>query len=892
MIRQIRNKQVRDIMTSKGAYLLKNKENFILSNAKTFLSSSKSQIKSHLKFRLKEIKNFTTAESRPNANLKKGILSQVSNSNLNSQLSKVDLAYLEEILKTQTEKSLKTSLIRSLDIGQNYFRNVSPKRKKLIMTFLNSYLRVISQREKACLDNFKNALEIFYNGKLNKQSLENSSIKDPNLDLSREVLWHLHSLIVFDRIATQYCRYEYMDYHQFIRDLNQITKQKRNKSKVVFTSHPTQPNSMDQLLSMQEIIKAIEENDLDYLNESMKHFVDSSQGRKEFKKPSYLEESLVYHSISIPNLINAFSMAYELGLKEPEDFYEIPGTWITFDFDNHPEMSVGIMTYSHAHMLSVTINCYIKIILEAQIIEIDEINIVLQNFQKVLSYCKKIQALSDLVRHRKINQNEFLRDLPIFNLRRIERQIVQNLEVLASSDSENISNKVTETSKKLLALIKVFRLSGCLGQIRLGGEELLEPNNIKPIIHDIFKEISILNNNGDAADMLIIANYTNITQYDIVRNLLEKYNVQGIEIVPLLETFSSSNDTDSKITMIASSDTRQRDGLLLTELRVLREYKNNPNKFIYMGQGITAERGGGPFRLLHQKYTALTHAQRKRHIRTVQGFFFTSEYLSKDLVFNSILNGAKYINLGDDFDPSTEYMDFLFDLDNIIGVPQREMQKTQEFNDFYIKNPFVKTACDLFNFAGSRELGKEITSVKNSRAIIQAYINSDRCSFLHPELAYWDKVSQESLRKIMQYYYNNNPHFIYILYNYAFMVRRFNIDFAAQYAMMDKNNKYFEVYRKGYQALKGILTQLGLGLDSFPIGEIYSEHLGLSSDSSVDEVMQKEQAYHYIYKLQNYQIGKFLELKRNNDFTYAEAEYKVKLLQSILANISQFNGKG
>jgi len=835
-----------------------------------------------------QIKNFS---SSINLNLKKEILIEVSNLNLNPQKSKIDLDHLEEILKIQTEKSLKTSLIRSLDIGQNFFRYVSPKRKKLLMTFLNSYLKVISEREKACLDNFKIALEIFYDGKLYNRNLDNSSIKDPELDLSREILWHLHSLIIFDRLATQYCRYEYMDYHQFIRDLNQIPREKRNKSKYVFTSHPTQPNSMDQLLSMQEIIKAIEENDLDYLYQSMKNFVDASQGRKEFKKPSYLEESLVYHSISIPNLINAFSMAYELGLKEPEDFFEIPGTWITFDFDNHPEMSIGIMTYTHAHTISVTINCYIKIILEAQILEIEEIKLILENFQKILRYCKKIQELSDLVRHKKINKNEFLRDLPIFNMRSIERQIIQELEALATNSNPN-SNKVIETSKKLLAIIKVFKLTGCLGQIRLGGEELFDINTIKPIIHDIFKEISILNNNGNAADMIIIANYISISQYNIIQELMRKYNVQGIEIVPLLETFSSSNDTDSKITMIASSDTRQRDGLLLTELRVLREYQNNPNKYIYMGQGITAERGGGPFKLLHQKYTALTRAQRKRHIRTIQGFFFTSEYISKDLVFNSVLNGAKYINLGDDFNPNTEYMDFLFDLDNVIGVPQREMQKSQEFNDFYIKNPFIKTACDLFNYSGSRELGKEITSVKNSRAIIQAYINSDRCSFLHPELAYWDKVGQTHLRKITQYYYNNNPHFIYILYNYAFMIKRFNLEFAAKYALMDKNNKYFEIYKKGYDSLKNLLTQLGLGLDSFPIGEIYSEHLGLSSDSSNDEVHQKEQAYHYIYKLQNYQIGKYLELKKLNDDRYIDAEYKVKILQSILANISQFNGKG
>lgn len=128
------------------------------------------------------------------------------------------------------------------------------------------------------------------------------------------------------------------------------------------------------------------------------------------------------------------------------------------------------------------------------------------------------------------------------------------------------------------------------------------------MIKNIFKEISLLNTNGNAADMIIIANYVSQTQYDNVTKLINDYKVENIEIVPLLETFSSSNNSDSKITMIASSDTRQRDGLLLTELRNMREYQRNPEKSIYMGQGITPERGGGPYELIHAKYKSLTRA--------------------------------------------------------------------------------------------------------------------------------------------------------------------------------------------------------------------------------------------------------------------------------------------
>lgn len=39
-------------------------------------------------------------------------------------------------------------------------------------------------------------------------------------------------------------------------------------------------------------------------------------------------------------------MTMEMGLENPEDYYDTPGTWITFDFDNHPEMQVGLMTYT------------------------------------------------------------------------------------------------------------------------------------------------------------------------------------------------------------------------------------------------------------------------------------------------------------------------------------------------------------------------------------------------------------------------------------------------------------------------------------------------------------------------------------------------------------------
>ena len=46
-------------------------------------------------------------------------------------------------------------------------------------------------------------------------------------------------------------------------------------------------------------------------------------------------------------MIRAITMAYELGFQDVQDYYDTPGTWITFDFDNHPEMQVGIMTFTN-----------------------------------------------------------------------------------------------------------------------------------------------------------------------------------------------------------------------------------------------------------------------------------------------------------------------------------------------------------------------------------------------------------------------------------------------------------------------------------------------------------------------------------------------------------------
>ena len=57
--------------------------------------------------------------------------------------------------------------------------------------------------------------------------------------------------------------------------------------------------------------------------------------------------------------------------------------------------------------------------------------------------------------------------------------------------------------------MKVFKLTGAIGQCRLAGEDLLtQEDKLNDIIHSVLKEISLLNNNMQIVDYIIIANYT------------------------------------------------------------------------------------------------------------------------------------------------------------------------------------------------------------------------------------------------------------------------------------------------------------------------------------------------------------------------------------------------
>ncbi|CAD8127197.1 unnamed protein product [Paramecium sonneborni] len=783
----------------------------------------------------------------------------------------------------QEEPLLEQSPIRLMDLGNNYFRHINPRKKKTMLQLLDAYVDNLTEDE---TNLFQDALSIYFDNTYQGKDMEDLTCEEK--DLPEPLFWHIYSLMIFDRLSSHYARYEYLDQFRIIEYFNQRDKSKINRVKYVFTSHPTQPNSLTQLIAISRMLQGIEQNDYKYLKYAAKLFIQSNKQRV-FHKVSYIEESLIYHSQYLPNLIKAVAQAYELGLQNPEDYFETPGTWLTFDFDNHPGMEIGIMTYTHGLTIDLTLQQYKEYIAEAQLEENEEFKQILELYQQALDYSKNIRELSDKFRVKKeISLEEFYQQMPIFNIKKIEDQITQILEqILAKNDD----SKEYFIALKLKKLYQIFRLTGVLGQIRLAGEDLTDINKIKPMIKNIFKEISLLNANGQAADMVIIANFQTQAQYDLVNDLITLYKVQNVEIVPLLETFSSTNNTDSKITMIASSDTRQRDGLILTELRNMREYKRNPEKYIYMGQGITPERGGGPYTLIHTKYQALTRAQRKRHIRTIQGHYFTSEFASEDVAFTFLLNGLANINYSDDFEPSYEYMDFLFELDNVIGVPQRAMQKTKEYNDLYVKNQVVKTMVESFNFGGSREIARPFESLKSQRAIVQAYCNSDRCSFTHPELAYWDRVPEELINKIATYYYNNHPHMKYMLYMYALMARRCDLDFAKQEVGLDSSNPYFQAMQKGRAALIKILDQLGLGDNSTPMIAIWKQHLGCQLQSMNMEVKQKFSTFRTLNELQLYQAKKMVK-HGILETDIVASQRKLRILQSTLANMTSFAGKG
>ena len=67
-----------------------------------------------------------------------------------NQICKLSYIDLFKSLKSNIEEEhlfLKTSEIRKLDIGSNYFKNTLPKRKKILITLLDSYFSSLQNDE-------------------------------------------------------------------------------------------------------------------------------------------------------------------------------------------------------------------------------------------------------------------------------------------------------------------------------------------------------------------------------------------------------------------------------------------------------------------------------------------------------------------------------------------------------------------------------------------------------------------------------------------------------------------------------------------------------------------------------------------------------------------------
>ena len=231
---------------------------------------------------------------------------------------------LNFIFSTKQEKKiLKTSLIRELDIGKNYFSHINPRRKKLLTTLLNSYIKALKKTEE--VTELITALDLYFKNSSGGKKFED--LEDKELNFSEGTLMHLNNLFSFDRYATSYCRYEYLDYQIMIEKFNSIEAKKANKSKYIFTLHPNIPNSTEQILIFYEINKAIEENDLEYLDDSMVSFFDACK-KRQFEKPNIFDEYYANISKCLPNMMKAIGMAalriYLIFLKPPDFILSIP----------------------------------------------------------------------------------------------------------------------------------------------------------------------------------------------------------------------------------------------------------------------------------------------------------------------------------------------------------------------------------------------------------------------------------------------------------------------------------------------------------------------------------------------------------------------------------------
>ena len=106
-------------------------------------------------------------------------------------------------------EKLKLSPIRAIDIGNNYFSNINPKRKKILLTLLNSYIKSNNSDSE-----LQKAFDIFYRGNYEEKIIE--KVEEREIDISESICKHIYNFFVFERISTTYSRFDYMDYQSII----------------------------------------------------------------------------------------------------------------------------------------------------------------------------------------------------------------------------------------------------------------------------------------------------------------------------------------------------------------------------------------------------------------------------------------------------------------------------------------------------------------------------------------------------------------------------------------------------------------------------------------------------------------------------------------------------
>ena len=89
-----------------------------------------------------------------------------------------------ETLRKQEKKILKTSLIRELDIGKNYFSHINPRRKKLLTTLLNSYIKALKKTEE--VTELITALDLYFKNSSGGKKFED--LEDKELNFSEGTL--------------------------------------------------------------------------------------------------------------------------------------------------------------------------------------------------------------------------------------------------------------------------------------------------------------------------------------------------------------------------------------------------------------------------------------------------------------------------------------------------------------------------------------------------------------------------------------------------------------------------------------------------------------------------------------------------------------------------------